>query len=224
MATGACVLGLSTSAQAVYADEAARANSFTAASQDESGTTVTTTTNGGNTSSNPATQADTGLYIGAGYVRAQVNNVFGTTNYNFKIDDNAWKAILGARFLPFFAVEANYVDLGHQSQPLLGGNAPPGTCGHADARAFDLFGVGLLPLNMFDLYAKAGGARWELSGNVQGPNSSLFALDRNGTSFMWGAGGQVHFGPVGLRLEYEHFDMPDTDGARLYTAAVTFTF
>jgi hypothetical protein len=170
---------------------------------------------------NPATVADTGLYIGAGYVRAQINNVFGTTNYNFKIDDNAWKAILGFRLIPPFAVEANYVDLGHQSRGLLGGN-PPG--GHADARAFDLFGVGLIPLGPVDLYGKAGGARWELSGNLQGPNSSLLALDRHGVNFAWGAGVQAHYGPLGVRLEYEHFQMPDADGARLYTAAVTFTF
>ncbi|MGH8261479.1 MAG: hypothetical protein ACREUG_17500 [Steroidobacteraceae bacterium] len=168
-----------------------------------------------------ATAADTGIYVGAGYVRAQVNNVFGTTNYNFKIDDNAWKAILGIRPLPFLAVEANYVDLGHQSQGLLGGNGPTG---HADARAFDLFGVGLLPVGLFDLYAKAGLARWQLSGNFTGSNGSLLALDRHGTNFAWGAGAQAHFGPLGLRLEYEHFQMPDTDGARLYTAAVTFTF
>src|SRR5690348_8799089 len=84
---------------------------------------------------NPATAADTGLYVGAGYVRAQVNNVFNTTGYGFKIDDNAWKAILGFRPIPPFAVEANYVDLGHQSQRLLGGFNPSG---HADARAFDI--------------------------------------------------------------------------------------
>jgi hypothetical protein len=169
---------------------------------------------------NAATVADTGLYVGAGYVRAQVNNVFGTTGYGFKIDDNAWKAILGFRPIPPFAIEANYVNLGHQSAGLLGG-AP---YGHADARAFDIFGVGLLPLGPIDLYGKAGGARWTLSGNLQGPNSTLFALDRSGTSFVWGAGVQAHWGPLGARLEYEHFKMPYTDGARLYTAAVTFTF
>jgi hypothetical protein len=169
----------------------------------------------------PATAADTGLYVGAGYVKAQVNNVFGTSGYSFKIDDNAWKAILGLRPIPPFAVEANYVDLGHQSRRLLGGNPPNG---HADARAFDLFGVGLLPLGAVDLYAKAGGARWRLSGNLQGPNSTLFALNRDGASFVWGAGIQAHWGPIGARLEYEHFQMPQTDGARLYTAAATFTF
>ncbi|HVS76110.1 MAG TPA: hypothetical protein VHE11_04190 [Steroidobacteraceae bacterium] len=70
----------------------------------------------------------------------------------------------------------------------------------------------------------ARGARWKLSGDLQGPNNSLFALDRNGTSFAWGAGLQAHWGPIGGRLEYEHFQMPDTDGTRLYTAAITFTF
>ena len=169
-----------------------------------------------------ATAADTGLYVGAGYVRAQVNNVFGTSDYGFKIDDNAWKAIVGFRPIPPFAVEANYVDLGHQSQGLLGGGGRP--YGHADARAFDIFGVGLLPLGPVDIYGKAGGARWTLSGDLQGPDSTLFALDRNGTSFVWGAGIQTHWGPIGGRLEYEHFNMPYSDGARLFSADVTFTF
>ncbi|MGH8297763.1 MAG: hypothetical protein ACRES6_00590 [Steroidobacteraceae bacterium] len=171
--------------------------------------------------SSAATEADTGLYVGGGSVRAQVNNVFGTTGYGFKIDDNAWKAILGFRPIPPFAVEANYVNLGHQSEGLLGGYAPHG---HADARAFDIFGVGLLPLGPVDIFGKAGGARWTLSGDLQGPNSTLFALNRSGTSFAWGAGIQAHWGPLGGRLEYEHFQMPYTDGARLFTAAVTFTF
>lgn len=170
---------------------------------------------------NPATAADTGLYVGAGYVRAQVNNVFGTTGYGFKIDDNAWKAIVGFRPIPPFAVEANYVDLGHQSHGLLGGYNP---FGHADSRAFDIFGVGLLPLGPVDLFAKAGGARWTLSADQQGPGNTLFALDRSGTSFAWGAGVQAHWGPLGGRLEYEHFQMPYSDGARLFSADVTFTF
>ena len=171
-----------------------------------------------------ATQSDTGIYVGGGYVRAQVNNVFGTSDYGFKIDDNAWKAILGFRPIPFFAAEADYDDLGHQSQVLLGGLPPLGSYGHADARSFDLFGVGLLPLGPVDLFGKAGGARWTLSGNLAGPGSTLVALDSSGTSFAWGAGGQLHWGPVGLRLEYEHFQMPGTDGARLYSASFIFTF
>lgn len=168
-----------------------------------------------------ATAADTGLYVGGGYVRAQVNNVFGTTGYDFKIDDNAYKAIVGFRPIPPFAVEANYVNLGHQSADLLGGYNP---FGHADSRAFDIFGVGLLPLGPVDIFGKAGGARWTLSGDLQGPNSTLFALNRSGTSFAWGGGIQAHWGPIGGRLEYEHFQMPYTDGARLYSADVTFTF
>jgi hypothetical protein len=38
---------------------------------------------------------------------------------------------------------------------------------HADAKAFAGYGVGFLPLPVpfFDLFAKAGVARWELSGS-----------------------------------------------------------
>jgi hypothetical protein len=172
---------------------------------------------------NAATAADTGLYVGAGYVRAQVNNIYGTTGgYDFKIDDNAYKAIVGFRPIPPFAVEANYVNLGHQSSDLLGGGFNPYS--HRDSRAFDIFGVGLLPLGPVDIFGKAGGARWTLSSDAQGPNSTLFALNRSGTSFAWGAGVQAHWGPLGGRLEYEHFQMPYTDGARLFSADVTFTF
>jgi hypothetical protein len=173
-------------------------------------------------SQNPATAADTGLYVGAGYVRAQVNNVFGTTDYNFRIDDNAYKVIVGFRPIPPFAVEANYVNLGHQSSALLGGGYYPFR--HADSRAFDIAGVGLLPLGPVDLFGKAGGARWTLSADTPGPNNTLFALNRSGTSFLWGAGVQGHWGPLGARLEYEHFQMPYTDGARLFSADATFTF
>jgi hypothetical protein len=167
-----------------------------------------------------ATYADTGLYVGAGFVRAQVNNVFGQ-GYHFDINHNAWQAILGFRPVPVFAAEADYIDLGSESHGLLGGQSP---YGHADARAFGLFGVGFLPVGPVDLYAKAGGARWELSGSLTGPGGSLLALNRNGVSFAWGAGIQAHIGPIGARLGYEHFQMPRTDGARLYNLSVLFTF
>jgi hypothetical protein len=63
-----------------------------------------------------------------------------------------------------------------------------------------LFGVGFLPVGPVDPYAKAGDARWELSGNLQGPNGSLLALSRRGVNFAWGAGVQAHLGPLGARL------------------------
>ena len=75
-----------------------------------------------------------------------------------------------------------------------------------------------------DLFGKAGGARWPPTGDLQGPSSTLFALNRSGTSFLWGAGVQAHWGPLGGRLQYEHFQMPYTNGARLFSADATFTF
>ena len=69
-----------------------------------------------------------------------------------------------------------------------------------------------LPVPFMDIFGKAGAARWTLNGH---DNSSLFALDEQGTDFAWGGGAQAHFGPLGLRLEYEQFNVRNTDGVKV---------
>ena len=49
---------------------------------------------------------------------------------------------------------------------------------------------------------------------------SFFSLSDNGTQFAWGAGGQVHFGNLGARLEYENFSIRNTSGANLVSLGV----
>jgi outer membrane immunogenic protein len=162
-----------------------------------------------------AAQADTtGLYVGAGITKAKVDNIF---SRDLNIDSTAWKAIVGFRPISLFAVEANYLDLGSETRSF----AALGTA-HADAKAFAAYGVGFLPipLPMVDVYGKLGLARWKLSGNA-GPTSSLFRISDDGTEFAWGVGAQAHFGNIAGRLEYEHFNLPNTDGAKVYTLGVT---
>jgi len=161
-----------------------------------------------------AAQADNGLYVGAGITKAKVDNIF---SRDLNIDSTAWKAIVGFRPISLLAVEANYLDLGSETRSFAGfGTA------HADAKAFAGYAVGFLPipLPILDIYGKVGLARWQLSGNPR-PNSSLFRLSDNGTEFAWGAGAQAHFGKIAGRLEYERFNLPNTDGARVYTLGVT---
>src|SRR5438552_11769172 len=76
-----------------------------------------------------------------------------------------------------------------------------------------------LPISLpyLDLYGKAGLARWKLNGSsplVSAPFST------NGTEFAWGGGVQVHIGNIGGRLEYERFNIPNTNGARVFSLAV----
>jgi hypothetical protein len=94
---------------------------------------------------------------------------------------------------------------------------------HADAHAFSAFAVGFvpLPLPFLDVFGKAGAARWSL--NERG-NSSLFAIDDHGTDFAWGGGAQAHFGALGVRLEYEQFNVRNTDGVKAVSLDVMFHF
>jgi opacity protein-like surface antigen len=159
-------------------------------------------------------------YIGAGVSQARVDNVFGSGR-DFDLNNTAWKAFVGIRPIPFLGVEANYMDLGRESHRF--GFDGYGDRAHVDAHAFSAFAVGFvpLPLPMVDLFAKAGAARWTLNGH---DNSSLFALDDHGTDFAWGGGAQAHFGALGLRLEYEQFNVRDTDGVKAVSFDVSWHF
>ena len=156
-------------------------------------------------------------YVGAGVSQARLNDIFGSGR-RLDLDNTAWKALVGVRPLPFLGVEANYMDLGSGSRRFGFGDRT-----HVDAHAFSAFAVGFvpLPLPFVDIFGKAGAARWNLSGHS---DSSLFAIDDHGTDFAWGGGAQAHFGALGLRLEYEQFNVRNTDGVKAVSFDVMFHF
>ena len=159
-------------------------------------------------------------YVGAGVSRARMDDIFGSGR-NFDLNNTAWKAYVGVRPVPFLGVEANYMNLGSESRGF-GFNGFNNNA-HVDAHAFSAFAVGFIPLPLpfVDLFGKAGAARWTLDGH---DNSSLFALDDHGTDFAWGGGAQAHFGPLGLRLEYEQFNVRNTDGVKAVSFDVSYHF
>ena len=122
------------------------------------------------------------------------------------IDSTSWKVYGGFRPLNVFAVEADYLDLGSQTNTFVT------TTTHSDAKAFAGYAVGFLPIPLpyLDVFGKAGLARWRLNGSSVGPITSF---STNGTEFAWGVGTQVHAGNFGARLEYERFNIPSTNGA-----------
>jgi hypothetical protein len=159
-------------------------------------------------------------YVGAGISQARLDNIFGSGR-DFDLNNTAWKAFIGIKPLPFLGVEANYMDLGSESRRFgFGGFSDRG---HVDAHAFSAFAVGFvpLPLRFIDVFGKAGAARWNLNGHT---DSSLFAIDDHGTDFAWGGGAQAHFGALGLRLEYEQFNVRNTDGVKAVSFDVAWHF
>ena len=183
-----------------------------------------------------AAQADDSpFYVGVGISRNKLSNITNSGLSFSDIDKTSWKALVGFRPISPFAVEAAYMDLGRQSSafvtPGVGScvigspNCASGTH-HSDAKAFAAFAVGFLPVPMpfLDLYAKAGLARWKLNGNTTTatalPPGNFFAFSTQGTAFAWGAGAQVHAGNIGARLEYEHFNIANTNGAQVISLSV----
>jgi len=138
-----------------------------------------------------------------------------------------WKVWAGVRPISLFAVEADYIDLGSQSASSLTIDQG-GTSTHLSYKAFAGYAVGYVPIPVpyLDVFGKVGLARWTSSGgtNVVGPppggGSQFFSLSDNGTQFAWGIGGQLRFGNVGARLEYENFSIRNTGGVNLVSLSV----
>lgn len=130
-------------------------------------------------------------------------------------EDNSWKAIAGYRFVPQFAVEANYVDFGEATA----GSLIPGVAGSsAEAQAFAAYAVGMIPVPWFDLFAKAGAA--QIDPKLTGPAPR----DDDTTEFAYGGGAQARLGNVAIRAEYEKFDTDVIGDLDLISLSATFTF
>jgi len=151
-------------------------------------------------------------YAGGGIMNANVDNVQGT---GFNIDNTSVKALAGLRF-SVLGAEVDYYHLGSESRQFYYGNV------NADAHAFAAYAVGYLPLPILDFYGKLGLDRWQLSGSSANPG--LFQFSDSGTKLAWGFGAQMHFGNILGRLEYEHLNMAESDGARVVSLDVAFNF
>lgn len=139
------------------------------------------------------------------------------------VTEDSRKVLAGFRPISLFAVEADYMDLGTQTNTFISGTGGS----HSDAKAFAGYALGFLPIPVpfLDLYGKAGLARWQLSGTSGSPSlpmppGNFFAFSDHGTEFAWGLGAQAHIGNIGGRLEYEDFNIPNTNGAKVFTLAV----
>lgn len=163
----------------------------------------------------PALAADNGFYLGAGIGQANVRISTGAGLPGFDENDTGYKLIAGFRPLDWLGAEVNYVDLGTPS-----GNIA-GTRIKTDASGVSGFGLVFLEMPLVDLYGKLGVVRWDAS--AAAPGLGLSGGD-SGTDFAWGAGVQVRLLSLGVRLEYERFEISDLDETSFLSLSVTYTF
>ena len=163
-----------------------------------------------------AQAADNGFYLGAGI--SQTNTELSFDEFGSgDVDDNGFKIIAGFRPLYFLAVEANYMDLG--------GDSEDGTS--IDSSAISVSGLLMAEVGIVDLYARVGMAMWDTKFSDLGES-----ISDDGWEPTYGVGVGVHFGSVGVRAEYEKLKAEpfedDVDGVELdfstITLSVTYTF
>jgi Outer membrane protein beta-barrel domain len=159
--------------------------------------------------------ADNGIYLGASVGQSGVSfeDTIEGQDVDFDVDSTGFKAILGWRFLDWLAVEANYVDLGSGDDQVLG------TKIESDVNGVSLGAVGFLPVGPVDLFARVGVIDWKI--DVTAPD---FDASDDGTDLAYGVGAQFRVWSLGVRAEYERFDISNADTVDMVSLGLTWTF
>ena len=156
------------------------------------------------------------FYFGASAMKTnlQVDDLGGS----FDASDTTYKAFVGFRFMKFLGFEASYIDFGSLD------DSSSGIDLSVDATAYDLFAVGVLPLGKhFELFAKAGLFKWDRNADASGATSG--SESDSGSDPVYGAGAAFIIGKhIGIRIEYETFEMSDVDKLEQESVGVDFRF
>jgi len=162
------------------------------------------------------------IYVGAGVGNAFRNHkLTGISGSDFALDKGSfsWKAFGGVQW-NFLALEGGYVDFGRvedvQNDLVI----------YDDTRGGDLFARGILNISFLELSGKAG--VFFRNTEIQDITDSqgfdeVFQDTKKGAHFAWGVGAGVNFGLLGLRLEWESFEInPDNLSLLSLSAIVGF--
>ncbi len=154
---------------------------------------------------------ETGPYIGGSLGMSSTDVSSGA--YDFNDDDFGWKIFGGYNFgiIPLLdlAVEGSYVDFGSASSDGILNQS-------VDLTGWDLYGVAALNLGPIGVFGKVGQIWWNSDSNIS-------PLDDSGNDMAYGIGARFQIGSLGIRAEYEYFDLSDSD-LSLLSAGVSWTF
>ena len=167
-----------------------------------------------------ASAADNGIYLGGSIGDATLKG--GQFQTNLDLKNRPYKLIIGIRPIDHFAIEANYLDFRSASLPAV----IPDVGVDAKAKIYDAFALIYLPLPVpfIDVYGKAGLARWDAKVRVTTIAGPQRVFSDCGTEFTYGAGVQARLGSLAVRLEYERFNVANTDRVDFASLGVTWTF
>jgi OOP family OmpA-OmpF porin len=168
---------------------------------------------------------------------------FGILDADSELDDSdsSWGLFVGYRFMPYFAVEGGYLDLGtagYQATGVLDDGEflyDTTISGDISSSGFQLSALGIWPIGeSFEAYGRAGFyfADTDIDLNIDVDGEDLSGSESEGeTEFLWGIGGAWNFSDAwAVRLEYSQvMDVGDEELTGEYdvdrwSLGVTWTF
>lgn len=159
-----------------------------------------------------------GLYIGAGIG----NSFFGGeyTDIEDQVNDisensTGYKFFAGFNTPTILGIEGGYRNFGTVDTNIEGFSFESQTTG------WDVYAMGHFEVLMIvDLFAKAGVLFWKTESSLV----QQALEDQSGTAFSWGLGAGVSLGPIGVRLEWENFQVDDPETLSAVMLSATFGF
>lgn len=161
---------------------------------------------------------DEGFYIGGGIgqFNVQIDDLDETDEaiQTLDNDDNAWKAFVGWRMNPYFALELAYIDFGRPSDRFETG----GTSGDftVELSGFAPYLIGTIPVGPVELFGKVGYYFYDIDFQIDIDDPTFADVDGGASDedLLYGFGvGMTLFERLNARLEYEKIDSDIIDDA-----------
>ena len=93
---------------------------------------------------------------------------------------------------------------------------------------FGHFDIAVFPLTVpRNTAAKAGFIAWDVEARISGnqvPPEFQFSDTETGTDFGYGIGAKWNLGKLGIRAEYEGYNIPDTDTVYMWSLGLVYRF
>jgi opacity protein-like surface antigen len=171
-----------------------------------------------------------GPYIGGAYGQFNLNinnlNDLGqaVTSITHSNDD-AQKYFVGYRFMPYFSLEAAYVDLGNPSNNF----TATGSDGHYRVHmdGWSPTAIGTLPLGPVELFAEAGYLFYNVNidANYTSPDDAYVHSSHTRSDFLYGGGvGVTFFNHLNVRGEYQELNLNEYHNSDALWLAASWRF
>lgn len=171
-----------------------------------------------------ANAGDNGIYLGGSLSRSTIDTDAEFFGFSYEDDDTAYKLIGGIRPFDRLAIEANYIDFGSiefDNRDLVA----DGIHSEFEAQAIDASAVVFLGGPLLEVFGKVGLVYWDADAVLEGGLSGVDLRESDsGADFAWGLGAQASLSSLAVRLEYENFEISDTNSVELWSLGVTWTF